>query len=494
MASTTSLTARAALSSAIRAAISAASPVSALRSSIRFEGRFISRNDTTTTCLDTLIDLTGASSALILGAGKASVALAAELVTQLSTQLNPPLPISPNGIVITKDGHASEADTALLSSAGIALRFAGHPQPDARGAAAAAEMLHAVSTTVSPSTAVFLCISGGASSLTPAPAEGITLSDLIALNDALLACGAPIEDVNSVRKHCSKFSGGRLGAAVTRGGATCLVTLVISDVVGDRLDVIGSGPTTLDTSTFADAIHVLEERRISPPKSVWEHLQEGVNGRREETEKSHQRNHVAWIIASNVASTTAAAVALEKCGFKAHIITNALEGEARLVARDLAIALKATPIGTALIYGGETTVTLGAMRGLGGRNQELALALALEMGGEGGGANGVGWVAVCLATDGTDGPTDAAGAYATSSTLHVARSLHGLDAAVALDTHESYAFWKVIGSGGGGEASRDLKEDNDALPPLSGQDGGGLLMTGGTGTNVMDVTMLIRYS
>ena len=389
MASTSSVTARAALSSAIRAAISAASPVSALRSTVRFDGRHIYRNDV-------LIDLTSASSALILGAGKASVALAAELVTQLSTQLNPPLPLSPTGIVITKDGHASEADTAVLLSAGIALRFAGHPQPDARGAAAAAEMLHAVHM-ATPDTAVFLCLSGGASSLTPAPAEGITLSDLILLNDALLASGAPIEDVNAVRKHCSKFSGGRLGALVTRSGATCLITLIISDVVGDRLDVIGSGPTTRDTSTFRDAIHVLEERHIIAPNAVSEHLLAGANGRHDETEKNEQLNHVAWIIASNKASTTAAAVALEKFGFKAHIITNALEGEARLVARDLAIALKAAPIGTALIYGGETTVTLGAMRGLGGRNQELALALALEMGEEGeSGGRGGGGVGSCL--------------------------------------------------------------------------------------------------
>ncbi|HZB46061.1 MAG TPA: DUF4147 domain-containing protein, partial [Pyrinomonadaceae bacterium] len=291
---------------------------------------------------------------------------------------------------------------------------------------------------------VLALVSGGGSALLTLPAAGLTLEDIGATTESLLGCGATINDINAIRKHTTRLGGG--GAARLAAPART-VSLIISDVVGSPLDVIASGPTAPDPTTFADAWRAVERHGLQerlPPRVV-EHLRRGRAGEVEETPKpgdelwSRVHNNV---VASNVTAAEAAVAAARERGFEATLLTTSLEGEAREVGRFAASVARemrgraraARPLLSVL--GGETTVTLRG-EGLGGRNQELALAAAEALDG----VEGV--LLVSLATDGGDGPTDAAGAAVTGETLARARAL-GYDAGEFLRRNDAYNFFAPL--------------------------------------------------
>jgi hydroxypyruvate reductase len=365
--------------------------------------------------------------------------------------------------VVTKDGHGLPAGRARGAPSRCALREAGHPVPDARSEAAARALL-ALAASTEPDELLVVLLSGGASALLACPLPGLALEDLAATTRALLASGAEIGEVNAVRKHLVELAGGRLARAA---GAGRVEVLVVSDVIGDRLDVIGSGPCEPDPTTFADALAVLARRglrHVVPPR-VLAHLEAGAQGARPESPKPGDAAFArvrTTLVASLDAALAAARDAARARGLRSWVLTAALRGEAAEAGRRLAAlgCSVRTRDPVCLLAGGETTVTLplegtGA-RGRGGRNQELALAAALALAGR----EGVSLLAA--GTDGSDGPTDAAGALADGGT--VARgAARGADAAAALAAHDAYGFFAAEG---------------------------GCLRTGPTRTNVMDLVAL----
>ena len=303
-------------------------------------------------------------------------------------------------------------------------------------------------------------LSGGGSSLLPLPADPVTLADKAAVTSLLLASGADITEINTVRKHLSAVKGGRL-AARCRGA---IETLAVSDVVGDRLDFIASGPTVPDPTTFADALGVLGRYGLADrvPAAVRARLEDGAAGRVPETPKELPARHRAGVIASNRIALEAAAGEARRLGFEPRIVSTSLTGEAREAGAAIAAAAKealrkARSGGgpACLLWGGETTVTLRGS-GRGGRNQEIALSAALEIAG----LDDV--LVASFATDGKEGNTDAAGAFASGATVAGGRA--GLDARAALAANDSYAFFAAAG---------------------------GLIVTGPTGTNVNDLSIAL---
>jgi len=290
-------------------------------------------------------------------------------------------------------------------------------------------------------------ISGGGSALVEVPAPGLTLEDLVATNEALLVSGAPIDEVNCVRKHCSALKGGRLARAAARA---TLVTLVLSDVVGDRLDVIASGPTVPDPTTFADALGVVDAHALQSrlPARVVEHLIAGAAGKREETPKQPHPRHVVEIVGNGRRAADAAAAHLRAAGCTAEVVTTTLRGEARVEGPRAATAALDVDVG---VYAGETTVTVRG-DGIGGRNQEAALAAAIAIAGTDG-------VFLAAGTDGVDGPTDAAGAVVDGGTI-ARGAAAGLDAGDHLARNDAHRYLAATGD---------------------------LLVTGPTGTNVADL-------
>ena len=357
------------------------------------------------------------------------------------------------GLLNTKDGH-----TAPLKR--IEFVECGHPVPDERGVDGA-RRIAALARQAGPRDLVICLISGGASALLPMPCPGLTLADKQAVTRLLLECGANIHEINTVRKHLSAIKGGQLARLVAPAK---LVTLVLSDVIGDDLSVIGSGPTWPDSSTFADALHVLRRYGVvtRTPVPVLRHL-EFCTEETPEPGDAAFADAVTIIVGSNRLALGAAEAEAVKRGYHSMILSTRIEGETREIARmHASIALEileaerplAKP--ACVISGGETTVTIRGA-GLGGRNQEFALAAALEIDG----AEKI--VVLSGGTDGTDGPTDAAGAIASHSTVDRA-SMIGLSARSLLDANDSYHFFQPLGD---------------------------LLITGPTGTNVMDVRLLL---
>jgi len=336
----------------------------------------------------------------VLSVGKAAVPMAAA-----ACQILGDVPVE--GVVVTKYGHA--ANYELPSTLDVV--EAGHPVPDAAGVRGGIAFLRCLNRTTEDDL-VLLLLSGGGSALLPAPSAGVTLEDLQVTTDLLLRSGANIVDLNAVRKHLSSLKGGQLARMAAPAP---VVALVLSDVVGDPMDVIASGPTAPDPTTFAQAWDVVERYALTDavPKSVSAHLLAGLRGEVPETPKPgdclFDRVHNV-IVGSNALAAQAAVARAEALGYAALLLTTFIEGEAREIAKvavALARSLKETghpvPLPACLVWGGETTVTVSG-QGKGGRNQELALAAAL-------GLEGIEGVAVmALATDGTDGPTDAAGA------------------------------------------------------------------------------------
>ena len=361
---------------------------------------------------------------IVLGAGKAAAAMAQEVEQHMAGSVE--------GLVVTRYGHAVPCQR-------IEVVEAAHPVPDAAGSEAAARMLR-LAEAAGPDDLVLCLISGGASALLGLPAPGISLADKQALNRALLASGADIGQMNTVRKHLSVIKGGRLAAAAHPAR---VVTLVISDVPGDDPAVIGSGPTVPDASTFADALAVVERYGIGEPAAVIEHLRAAAD----ETPKSGDprlAGIVTTVIATPQASLEAAALVAREIGLEPVILGDAIEGEAREVGKVLAaIALQArrhgqpVPAPCVLLSGGETTVTMRG-RGRGGRNTELLLALAIQLKGA------AGISALAADTDGIDGSEDNAGAIIAPDTLARAEA-QGLDAKAMLADNDAYGFFSGLG-------------------------------------------------
>ena len=344
-----------------------------------------------------------------------------------------------SGEVITRYGHGLTTDR-------VAVIEAGHPVPDEAGEQAASRILEQAAR-LGPDDLLLALISGGGSSLLSLPVESVPMADLKAVTRQLLASGAPIQEMNIVRKHLSRIQGGRLAQA-TRAR---VCALVISDVAGDEVSAIGSGPCAPDPSRYADAIDVLSRRRVEAPERVAEHLARGARGEVEETPKpgnpmfSRVENR---LIASAHRSLEAAAARFESAGVRAVILGDTVTGEARDVAQVMAalvreIRLHGAPFAApvALISGGECTVTLPASAtnpGRGGRCSEFLLALHDALGGL------PGIHAIAADTDGIDGVENNAGALIDPTTAARAAD-SGLDARHVLDRHDAWSFFSTLG-------------------------------------------------
>ena len=354
---------------------------------------------------------------VVVGAGKATATMARAVEDHWDGPLE--------GLVVTRYSHR-------VPTEGIEVVEAAHPVPDAGGREAAARIL-SLAEGLSADDLALCLISGGGSALLTLPAPGIELADKQAITGALLRSGAAIGEINCVRKHLSAIKGGRLGAACHPAR---VVSLLISDVPGDDPAVIGSGPTVPDPTTFADALAVLSKYGIAEPAVVIQHLQRGA----EETPKEGDPRLAGAetrIVATPAMALAAAAEAAREAGYEPVILGDALEGEARALARAHAgLARDAAP-GTVLLSGGEATVTVTGT-GRGGPNAEYALALALALDG----APGI--FATACDTDGIDGTEDNAGALVTPDTLARAQAV-GEDAAARLVANDAYGFFARLG-------------------------------------------------
>lgn len=421
------------------AALDAVDPAAAVRRALQREGDALR-------VAGQLYDLGRFQRVLVVGAGKAAAPMTQAVEEVLGDRITA-------GTVTVKYGYTAPTER-------VTLHQAGHPVPDSAGVTGTQAMVTLLES-AGPDDLVLCLISGGGSALMPLPVPGVTLEELQALTDALLRSGAPIQALNAVRKHLSQVSGGQL--ARLAHPATVL-TLIVSDVVGSPLDVIASGPTVADLSTFQDAWAVLARYSVleQTPSSIRRHLERGLAGGVSETVKPgdpalQQVRNV--IVADNALAAEAAQARARALGFNTLLLSTYVEGEAREVGRVLValareIAAHGRPLSApaCLLLGGETTVTVRGA-GKGGRNQELALASALAI-------QGVAGVLIAsLATDGTDGPTDAAGGLVDGATV-VRGEAAGHSAYEALAANDAYHF---LGSAGD------------------------LLVTGPTNTNVNDL-------
>ena len=413
----------------------------------------------------TTYDLHSFECIIVVGAGKATARMAFALEKLLGNRIAA-------GLIVVKEGH-----TAPLSI--IEQVEAAHPVPDESGIAATQRILR-MARAANEKTLVICLLSGGASALLVAPAEGVTLQDKQNTTRLLLHAGASISELNAVRKHLSAVKGGHLAQAAFPAQ---LLTLIVSDVIGDPLDVIASGPTSPDCSTFADALAVIEKFRLQEilPLGVSDHLQRGKSGQVPETLKPHDPSLNSThnvIVASVRQALDAAQEKAAQLGFGTKTITRQLQGEARDAARWLGKIVRAELTGMkpeercCLLCGGETTVTVRGS-GSGGRNQEFALAFALEF--EDSTINtgkGLRVTLLSAGTDGTDGPNDAAGAIVDDKTAARARAL-GINPRKYLDNNDSYAFF----------------HDLDIAAGI-----GSHFKTGPTGTNVMDIQIVLLHT
>ena len=395
------------------------------------------------------LDLRPIKNIYVVGAGKASAVMAKEMEALLGDRIA-------EGHIVVKYGHGCGLKHIQLTEAG-------HPTPDANGVHGAAEILR-IAKRAAEGDLVLCLLSGGGSALMADYPDGAQLPDLIKLNQLLVGCGADIAGINAVRKHLSKMKGGRLAQAAWPAR---LLTLVLSDVIGDPLDVIASGPTAPDPSTFADALDIVRKFGLAPdmPGALLKHLEAGAEGRIAETPKIgdpiFERTQNV-IIGNNRMALQAGLTKAIGLGFDARIVNTPLTGDARVMGREIikvALALRRSPTimkDVCLLLGGETTVKVGAP-GLGGRNQHLALAAAIEL------ADKSGITLLSAGTDGSDGPTDAAGAVVDCQTASGARAM-GMEPNRYLNEFDSYHFFKAVG---------------------------GHVVTGPTLTNVMDMVVVL---
>lgn len=382
----------------------------------------------------------------VVGAGKAGASMAQAAERVLGRRITA-------GLLNVKYGHVAKLRR-------IELNECGHPVPDAAGVAGA-ERIAAIAEQAGRDDLVLCLISGGASALMPLPAAPITLEEKQAVTKLLLKCGANIHEINAIRKHISRIKGGQLARLAA---PAAVQALLLSDVIGDDLDVIGSGPTAPDASTFARAKAILHHYGIlkEVPAAVRDRLEAGVRGEIAETPKAADplfRRVRNVVVGGNGIALDAAAKRARELGYKTLILSSRIEGETReiahmhaAIAREIRDSQRPLKAPACVITGGETTVTIRG-EGLGGRNQEFVLAAAIDLAGV------AETVVLSGGTDGTDGPTDAAGAIADGATL--ARKP---DAAAYLERNDSYHYFEALGD---------------------------LIKTGPTNTNVADVRVLL---
>ncbi|WP_404405808.1 glycerate kinase [Pelagibacterium halotolerans] len=360
---------------------------------------------------------------VVIGAGKGAAQMAAAFETLWEEPLS--------GVVVTRYGYGCETrDIEILEAA--------HPVPDAAGLAAGKQLIDAISG-LSEDDLVVALICGGGSALLPAPPHGMTLEDEIAVNEALLASGAPISAMNTVRKHLSTIKGGRLAAATKAP----VVSLIVSDIPGDNPAHVASGPTVPDPATRHDALRIVEQYGLALPSPALRHLNsEAADAPKPDDPVFARDSH--HIIASAGVSLEAAAQVAREAGFTPAILSDAIEGESRevagvhaAIAREVLHRDRPFQKPAVLLSGGETTVTIRKKGGRGGRNGEFALAFALEIEGE----------AITLLaadTDGIDGSEDNAGAFADGETAARMRAV-GLDPRGLLDANDSYTGFAAVG-------------------------------------------------
>jgi len=430
--------------SALNAALEAADPKNIIKSKVRVEKNSLKIGNLS-------FNLREFRNVFVVGGGKASGCMAEAVEELLGDRI--------------KDGAISVPYACpAYETKRVKLEHASHPMPDVAGVRSAKRILDLASE-AEENDLVICLLSGGGSSLMPQPCAGVALRDKRRVTDALLKSGATINEINAVRKHLSAFKGGWLAK---RAYPATVVNLILSDVVGDPLDSIASGPTVPDSSTFHDAIEILKRYGLwsKAPTSVKKVLLSGKKGLIPETPKASDKAFEKVyniVIGNNLTASQAAYNSLKKAGLSTLLLSSCLEGQARDAGTMFAsmakeIVASGNPISkpAGIVAGGETTVTVVG-KGKGGRNQEIALAAALKI------SNLDGVVVASLSTDGVDGPTDAAGALADGKTILRAHEL-GLDPRKFLVENDSYSFFSRLSD---------------------------LIFTGLTGTNVDDVSVIV---
>jgi len=399
------------------------------------------------------LDLRNFGRVWVIGAGKAAAHMGQALEQVLGKFVT-------GGLLVTKYGHA-------LPLKKLTLLEAGHPLPDANSAAAGLRLYSFVKEQVAPEDLVFCVFSGGASALLSLPVPGITWQEKQACTKLLLNAGADVKETNAIRKHLSLLKGGNLARLLA---PAAVVSLVLSDVVGDSLETVASGPLVADPSTFGDCLETVLRLDLLDriPASIHRRLEDGTAGRVPETPKPGDpalQSVVSFMVANNSTACAAAAREARRRGYRTTILTTRLEGDTRQAARfHMSIAEEiVSGRGPArrpacLLSGGETTVRVTGT-GMGGRNQEFALCCARPLA-----SLAAPCVVASLGTDGTDGPTDAAGAVADNTTLPRSLKFGSRFLMESLDNNDSYHFFKRLGD---------------------------LIITGPTGTNVMDLHIIL---
>ena len=422
-----------------RAALQAVDPYNAVKNAVKRSGSILTVGGQD-------LDLAAYQRILVIGAGKASAPMALAMEELLG-------PVA--GVVLVKDGHLAPVNY-------IKLLEASHPLPDKRSVQGARAIMELVQS-AGADTLIFNLLSGGGSALMVAPAKGISLADKQRMTELLLAAGADINQINMVRKHLSLLKGGRLAqlAAPAR-----LVSLIISDVVGDRLDSIASGPTVADASTWRDVGDIFTEFNLwaQAPAAICRLLQAGLAGEAPDTPKDIPDTSSNLIVASNRQALMAAKEKALALGYNSLLLSSGIAGDTSeaagfhaAIAREVRQNRQPVAAPACIISGGETTVALPQHHGLGGRNQEFVLTALRHI------RDLPGVLVLSLGTDGNDGPTDAAGGQVDSASWQKAREL-GLDYYDCLARHDAYNFLKATGD---------------------------LIITGPTNTNVMDLHLLM---
>ncbi|MFT5730651.1 MAG: glycerate 2-kinase [Desulforhopalus sp.] len=395
-------------------------------------------------------DLDDFERVVVLGAGKAGAAMAKSVEDLLLDRID-------EGLIVVKYGHLEPLEK-------IRIIEAGHPLPDVNGYSGAKAMLE-LAKTADEHTLIICLISGGGSALMPSPVSGVSLGDKQKTTELLLDCGADIHEINTIRKHLSELKGGGLARASFPATMVCLV---LSDVVGDDLDSIASGPCVADSKTFSDCNRIIKQYALEDeiPLAVIEHLDQGARGLVEETPKEGSvifDNIFTVVVGCNYEALQVSKEKAEELGYNTLLLSSLIEGETKdaaafhmALAKEIVLHNEPVTRPACLISGGETTVTIEG-QGKGGRNQEFVLATAMKM------ENMQNTVVLSAGTDGTDGPTDAAGAITDSTVLDRAEDA-GLVPLQYLKNNDSYHFFDALGD---------------------------LYKTGPTNTNVMDVRILL---
>ena len=425
-------------------ALQAVDPYNAVKKYASLEGNILHISDAT-------YDLDQYQSVYVFGAGKGVAPMIVAIEEILGDYLT-------DGIGIVKYGHAKPTRK-------IAIVEASHPVPDLSGFEGTERILNMLSQTTADDLIIVL-LTGGASALLESPAESIKPEHLQVMSELLLASGATINEMNCIRKHCSQVKGGGLARTVP---SNSMITIILSDVVGSPLDIIASGPTVPDESTWADALSIIEKYKLAQklPKSIVTRINAGIQDHIPDTPKFGDTifdQKKAFVIGDNYLAAVRACDTAREMGFNTLLLTTYLQGEAKEAAKfitsiGLEIKNSNMPVATpaCIVVGGETTVTLNDATGLGGRNQELALAAAMEL-------DGIPNITlVSFATDGSDGPTSGAGGIVDGLTAVKGRK-QGLKIYDYLERHDSYHFLQSVGD---------------------------LIETGPTLTNVNDLILLI---